>query len=208
MFLDYILIFIIVLAVFIGYRKGMSQMIITCIVFLFSIAIVAGIYNQLGNAFFESDYGLQKTDELSTAISERLYNFEDKALENAPYLSVLGISKSESSPSLIDIDGISLKIAKKALKTVFSIPLLLLSFFILKLTVFLLKKIVKRASRLPVLHGIDSLLGSLCGLFISIILVALSIFALGYLQFIPSLSFMAQQFDSSIVVLIINDFIF
>lgn len=196
------------MAVFIGYRKGMSQMIITCVVFLFSLAIVAGIYNHLGNVFFESEYGLNKTNELSASISEKLYHIEDKALENAPYLSVLGISKSENDISIIDIDQISIKIAKKVLKTVFSVPLLLLSFLILKLSVYLIKKFVKRASKLPVLHGIDSLLGSLCGLFISIIIVALSIFVLSYMQFIPSFTFLTQQFDSSVVVLIINDLIF
>ncbi len=206
MILDFILILVMVSAVFWGYRKGMSQMIITCIVFLFSIAIVAGIYNYLGDMLFNSEYGLQKTNALSSAIGERIHDFEDKALESAPYLSILGISKSDDS--LIDVDDISHKLAKKVLKTVLSIPLLLLSFILLKLIVFLLRKILKKASQLPVLHGIDSLLGSICGLFMSVIFAALTIFVLSYIQFIPSFTFLSEQFDGSIVVLIINDFIF
>lgn len=206
MILDFILIFIVVTSVLLGYRKGMSQMLLSCAVFLFSIIIAMSVYNYISAQFLKSDYGVKLHDTIASGISEQIKEIENNAVEKAPYLALIIPNSNEENNT--GMDDVSDKLANKAIKVVITIPLLIASFVLLRLAIFLFKALLSKATKLPVIHGIDALLGSFCGLLMGIICMSLTYLLASYIQFIPSMEFIADEFSSSLIVLLINDFIF
>jgi len=207
MLLDFVFIFIVIISILLGYRKGFSQMLLSCAIFLFSIVIATSIYNNLGDYFLKSEYGSELHASVSSSIGEHLADMENSAIENVPYLALIGIS-SDNNEQLIDIREISDKLSLKAIKAALVVPLLILTYILLRMLIFVIRIILKKATELPVIHGIDSLLGSVCGLIMGIISMILIYMLISYIQFVPAFKFINEQFSSSLIVLTINDFIF
>ncbi len=199
MVLDFIFIFLIIFSLFVGYRKGFTQMLLSCAVFLFSIVLVAGIYNYLGDFFLQSEYGEALLNDAAKGMGEYVSNFETSIETQVPFLSGL-INTDNTSGNVI-----AQSLAEKAIKSLMTIPLLIVSFVLLKLLVFLVRSIVTKTTTLPVVGTVDSLLGSICGLMVGILVVSVLYFILGYIQILPSMAFIKEQFDSSFIVILIND---
>lgn len=208
MILDFILIFTVVVSVFMGYKKGFAQTLLSFAVFLFSIAIVTGIYSYLGDTFFESDYGMKMLSNVSQSIEEHIGNAENDILKSAPYLSVLGLRKENDSATAINNKSIADTLASKSLRAMMAIPLVIISFIILKILVFILRQLVKRTTSLPIIRSVDSILGSVCGLLTGVMASILIYVIAGYIQYIPELDFVKEQFSSSLIATVVNDFIF
>ncbi len=197
MLFDFLIILIFLIVAFSGYKKGFAQMLISLGAFVLSIFLVAGIYNYLGDAFFASDYGTSLVESVSHGIEERITdaaNFTD----NVPFLN--GVIKGAAENS-----GIVHTLAQKAIKTLMTIPLLIISFILLRLLLFSLRKIVSKTTTIPIISTVDSMLGLALGAVSGVIIVAVSYFILGYIQLLPSMDFITKQFDSSLIIALIND---
>jgi len=203
MFLDFVFILVLAISVFFGYKKGFSQMLISCLVFIFSLVLVVCIYNYLGDVFFGSEYGSALLQKVAEGISQKLDSFSQSVFNNIPFIGTL---LGEGSSQLADTDAVSLTLAQKSLKVLLAIPLAVIAYILLKILIFFVRRVVKFTTNLPVLGFVDSLLGSCCGFLTGIIIVAVLYFVLGYVQLIPSMEFLRQQFDSSFLVVLINDF--
>ena len=94
----------------------------------------------------------------------------------------------------------------KALQTLVSVPLVIIAFLLFKLLLKLVKFFASKTRNLPIIGGIDSVLGSSCGLVAGVVLVAVIYMATCYLQFIPSAPFVAKQLEDSLVIMLITDF--
>ncbi len=199
MILDFLLIFVFLLCVLLGSKKGFSQMLISCGVFLFSIILIAGIYNYLGELFFSSEYGSLALEKVTQSIDEKVFDIDSQLSSNVPFLN--GIF----TKSFQNAGDFAVPLAQKILKTLISIPLIILSFVILKLLVYIVRKIVLKTSSLPVISTIDSLLGGICGAIFGILSVGIMYYILAHIQFLPSLKYIREQFDSSLLVLFLND---
>ncbi len=208
MIFDFILIFTVVISIFMGYKKGFAQTLLSFAVFLFSIAIVTGIYSYLGDTLFESDYGVKMLTNVSQSIEEHLENAENDILKSAPYLSIFGLGKDDGKPTAINNKSIAYTLASKSLRAIMTIPLVIISFISLKILVFILRQLVKRTTSLPIIRSVDSLLGSVCGLLAGVIASMLIYVIAGYIQYIPELDFVKEQFSSSLIAIAVNDFIF
>ncbi len=197
MFLDFLIILIFLIAAFSGYKKGFAQMLISLGAFVLSIFLVAGIYNYLGDAFFASDYGASLVENVSQGIGDRIADAANFS-SNVPFLS--GVIKGAA-----DDGGIVYTLSQKVLKTLMAVPLLIISFILLKLLLFSLRKIVSKTTSLPLISTVDSLLGLALGAIWGFAILAVSYFIFGYIQLLPSMDFISRQFDSSLIITLIND---
>lgn len=197
MFLDFIIILIILISAFSGYKKGFAQMLVSLGAFVLSMFLVAGIYNYLGDAFFASDYGTSLVESVSQGIGEKITDTANFTA-NVPFLS--GIIKGAAEDG-----GVVYMLSQKALKTLLTIPLLIISFLLLKLLLFSLRKILSKTTELPLISTVDSLLGLVLGAIFGVGITAVSYFILGYIQLLPSMDFISRQFDSSLIIALIND---
>ena len=203
MVLDFILIFAVIFSAFLGMKKGFSQMLLTCLVFLGSIAFVIIIYSFLGDVILKSEYGQNIYSSISGSIEEYITAKENDIIDNAPYLSVLGLNDVfEKNKEFFD------DITLKTIRALLAIPLLIISYFILKILVYFVRKILRKTTSLPIIHGIDSILGGVCGVLSGFILSGIIYFISSYIQLVPMFEFVREQFSSSYIVLLINDFVF
>ena len=207
MILDFIFIAIVLCAVVIGYSKGFSQMLISLLALFLSIFFAFTIFNWVGEGFLHTEFGQSVHQNISERIDENFRNKSETAIESIPYLASL-VKLSSDDDGIIDFSELSQKIASRAVKAIIIVILMILSLFLSKFAVFLLRKIAFAITSLPIINGIDSLLGAISGFLFGILSVAVLFTLISYIQFIPVLESLQKQFDSSIIVLLINDFFF
>ncbi len=195
MLLDFIIIFVFLIIVSLGYKKGFSQMLLSLGAFLLSFFLVWAIFNFIGDAFFESEYGNKLTSGIAEGIETRISEFTDIGSD----FSFFDTNAENAEPN-----AFSAFLAKKVLKAILSIPLLIISFILLKLLIFLLRRIVATTTKLPVVGTLDSLLGSVLGAIIGVFVVTVLYFVLGYVQVLPAMDFLKEQFAESYIVIFIN----
>ena len=196
MILDFSLILVFILSILIGYRKGFTQMLISCIVFLFSIFIVWAISGYLSELVINSDFGeniLLKTKE---GISKTLESSDKFVMQNLPF---------QTSISMDNVGKTAEQLAKNAFKALLSIPLTVVSFFLLKVLVSVARKIARNTAKLPIVGHLDSVLGLFFGLLSGTVLVGFIYFVLIQIQFLPSFGGLKQQIDTSYIVILISD---
>ena len=195
MLLDFIIIFVFLIIVCLGYKKGFSQMLISLGAFLFSFFLVWAIFNFIGDAFFESDYGTKLTSDIAKGMETRISEITDIGS---------GFDFFDTSSEKAEPSGFLDFLAKKVLRAIFSIPLLIISFIVLKLLIFLLRRILKKTTKLPVIGTLDSWLGAALGAVIGVFVVTVLYFVLGYVQVLPAMDFLKEQFAESYIVIFIN----
>lgn len=207
MLLDFIFIFILLIITLSGYRKGFTSMAISFLAFVVSIIFVFIIYNYAGELLLESSYGKKMQINVSENVSNQFDKIEESAIDKFPYIA--SISKiTINDEKIIDFGKLSDVIAKNAVKSLLSFPLVIISFIITKFIIFLIRTLVRQTTAIPIIHGTDCILGAMCGFLMGIFAVAIFFLMLSFIQFIPSMRFVQEQFDSSAIVLLINDYIF
>lgn len=207
MLLDFIFIFILLSITLSGYRKGFSHMAISFFAFVVSIILVFFIYDYAGDALLESEYGKEMQGVISENINEQFEKIEDNAIENVPYIASISTMTSNGD-KIIEFSKLSDSIAKNSVKSLLSLPVILLSFAIMKLIIYIVRCVVRKTTSLPIIHGADCVLGAMCGFLLGVFTIAITFLLLSFIQFIPSMALIREQFNSSAIVLLINDFIF
>lgn len=206
MVLDFFFIFTILFATYNGYYKGFSHIFLSFIIFLVSVAVALFAFDFVNDLFMETKFAKDLFNNISSTVEYDLEKIEDDAIENVPYLSSL--YKTDSDESILEFSNLSDSIAEKAIRSLISIPIILLVFLLTKFFIKLIRVIVIRAVSLPIISGTDSFLGSICGLLMGIVLVGIMYSVMSFLQFIPDFYALKHQFNTSAFVLLINDFIF
>jgi len=205
MIFDFIFFLVISVFVVLGYKKGFSSMFISLIGLGLSIILALSLYSWFGNLFLKSKTGTEMKETLADEIVANMGN-HNKAIENVPYLSsIAGVASDDEG--IIDFDMLAVSIAKKITKFVIIIPLILLTVIATHIFMFVFKRFFSRITHLPIVHGVDCALGSVCGLLSALLIIATFFVFTIFLQFLPSLNFLQDQFNNSNIVLLINDFI-
>ena len=195
MLIDFIIIFVFVFTVFWGYKKGFSQMLISLVVFALSIFLVWGMFSFIGNAFFESDYGRKIVSDTAKGIETEISDITELGNDFQFLRSILDNS---------DVSATSKVLAKQSLKAVIALPLLIISFILLRLLLFFIRHVVSKTTKLPVIRGFDSLFGAMLGVIAGISVIAVLYFSMGYTQILPSMTFIKKQLDASYIMILIN----
>ncbi len=200
MILDTIFIFIILSLTFRGFKRGFSQMLITFGVFILSVALSFAAFGKIGDNISKSKYFSKPYLSVSQTVEKQFENLENQTIENVPYLA--SVSKHIS-----DNTKFSDSLTENAVASAVTLPLIAMLYIAIRLLAFGLRFVIKGTTSLPIVHGMDCILGAFCGLLMSVLAVGVLFFLLSYAQFVPSFGFIKDQFDSSGFVLLINDFI-
>ena len=188
-----------------GYIKGFSRTIFNLIVFVLTFMIILSLFDAVGNMFLKTDIGKEFSQQISVEIQEIVDIHKEKP-ENAPYLS--SMLKLTTDGKEIDVSKISKNIAEDTVKTLLMIPLAIIIIVLFNVGFVIIKKIISKVPGHQLLGAIDKLLGSVCGLVYGIVIVAVLFLVTSFLQFIPSGNFLNEQFNSSAIVILINDLVF
>ena len=129
MLFDFFVVFMFFIILFCGYKKGFSQMLLSLGTFLLSIFLVFGIFKYISDTFFTSDYGTKLTTDVAESIETRVLEIAGDGCSFYFLTSFL-----DNNPN--EINEISQALAKKALTSLVSIPLLIISFVLLTILIF------------------------------------------------------------------------
>ncbi len=207
MIIDFALIFMFLTSAAQGYVKGFSKMFVSLLTFALTIVLSIAFYTGFADTLAETtDFGIRTSSSIASQVNAVFEEKQDSAIENTPYLSSLS-KVTSNREGIIDYTRLSDKIAKTATKVLITVPAVFLIYLCLKTAIRILKRLLGSIASPPVLHGIDGLLGMICGILRGIISVGTVFVILIFVQFVPMLTFVGQQFDSSVIVLLINDFI-
>ena len=188
-----------------GYIKGFSRTLFNLIVFIVAVGLSVIVFDSIGNIVLNTDIGNSVSNQISEEINAIGESYKSKP-ENAPYLSsILELAAGEKG---VDLFSISDKIADKTVKTIVIIPIFILIIVLCNVVYYLLKRLINKLPGTSLLGGFDKLLGAVCGLVYGVVIVATLFVVASFLQFIPSQSFLNQQYNSSGIVILINDLIF
>ena len=188
-----------------GYIKGFSRTIFNLIVFVLTVIIALSLFDTVGDLFLDTEIGNDFSKHIANEIQEIVDIHKEKP-ENAPYLS--SMLKLSTEGKDIDVSQLSKNIADDTVKTLIMIPLAILIIVLFNVGFAIVKKIVSKVPGHSLLGAVDKLLGSVCGLVYGIVIVGVLFLVTSFLQFIPSGNFLNEQFNSSAIVILINDLLF
>ena len=197
MIIDFLIVFVVILSVAFGFRRGFTATLLSVVAFGLSIIITLTLFNVFSEKLLETEFGEKIQISVSQGIEKYISDASDKTIEKLPFLSL----NSNTNHSLKD------DLHKKSVEVIISLMLLICAYIISKLAIFLLRKILHIATGLPIIHTADSILGGVCGMLIGLIWVAVIYMCSGYFSLIDTVPILKSQFNSSVIVLIISDII-
>lgn len=197
MIIDFLIIFVVILSVAFGFRRGFCATLLSIAAFALSVIITLTLFNVFSEKLLETEFGKKIQISVSQGIEKYISDASDKTIGKLPFLNF----NSNTNSSLKE------DLHKKSVEVIISLILLICAYIVSKLTIFLLRKILHIATGLPIIHTADSILGGVCGMLIGLIWVAVIYLCSGYFSLIDSVPVLKTQFNSSIIVLIISDFI-
>lgn len=207
MILDFILIASFFGSIATGYIKGFSRTFATLFAFVISIVLATSLNSWVGDIALSSSLGKSMQKSISDSINTNFEDQKNSFIENSPYLSSL-FKLTSNEKDIIDFSPISDSIAKKSISSLISVIIIILTTIGFKFIFKFIKKIFLGVSSIPVIGTIDSFFGGICGIVFGVIVVALVFVLAMFIQFIPELEFVCKQYNDSIIILLINDFIF
>ena len=154
----------------------------------------------------QSKVGSNLSNEISKEVDAIICEHKDKP-ENMPYLSSM-IKLVSDDEDTFDLANLSDELAVKTVKTLIMIPFCITLIILANVVFILFRKFVSKLPGYSVISGIDRFLGLICGTVQGIVLVGVIFVAVSFLQFIPSGNFLNEQFNSSAIVILINDLLF
>lgn len=188
MILDVIIIMLCVVAVFVGWKLKVSQMLLALLGNIISVIISAFLGDYLAPIIYDAYIKPGIIESLSQSVSSTTGGYIS-AVEELPafvkfVLSLCGMS-SDADFSQIN-ENLSLSVADAIEASInpmiISILSIILSALIFTLVFliyrFLIMHFLLKVFKLPVLSGIDSFLGALCGILVAIVLVSFFAFLL------------------------------
>ena len=197
MLFDFLVVFLFFIILFAGYKKGFSQMLLSLGAFFLSIFLVFGVFNYIGDAFFRSDYGAKLTNGVAENIESRVLELTENGNTFHFLTDVVDANTDKTSE-------ISQVLAQKTIMALLSIPLLIISFVLVRILIFSIRCALSATTALPVVGGLDSVLGAILGAIIGIAIMFVLCFLTGYLQVLPSMGFIKNQLADSYLIVLFN----
>ena len=220
--IDFILIVIIVLSAFIGYKRGLVKTVVSLISFFVAIGIALLFYKPLAVILTEKteidDWIIERIvaeKEVSgdvndieavevQAIAEETQNKEkelslENTLEELPEIIV----------SSIEINGIKenakKELAQKVSELIMKLMSLIIIFVVVKVTLFISEFILNGVMKLPVLKQINEVLGMSLGAVIGFVEMYLALAAIAFISSIADISFVVEAIKASALASVMFD---
>lgn len=207
MILDFVLIVSFFGSIASGYIKGFSKTFATLFAFVISILLATSLNSWVGDIVVNSSFGINMQESISDSINANFEDQKNSFIENSPYISSL-FKLTSDDEEIIDFSPVSESIAQKSIKSLISIVIIILTTIGFKFIFKIVKKIFFGVSSLPIIGTVDRFMGGICGIAFGVIVVALVFVLAMFIQFIPECELVATQYNDSLIVLLINDFIF
>lgn len=201
MFIDFFMILVIILSIAFGFRRGFCSMLLSFAVFALSIVITLTLYNSFSQKALETKLGKNIQTSVSEGVEQYISEISNQAIDNLPFVNITQNVQENTE----NTENVSSDLTKKAVDVILSVVLLISSYIGAKIIIYIIRKFLHIATELPVIHGIDSMLGSVCGLLFGVVWTAVIYISTGYFSLIESIPMLKLQFDSSVLVLLISD---
>ena len=202
MILDIIFIALVVLNVIICFNKGFTRSLFN--MFSAILGILAGVlfYDKFCIWVKQTKYGIAFTDYIEKSILNRYSESIGQSVENADVPGFLkGIMKSTADSFETAVADLASQLSQ-ILITVISIILLII---LIKLSLFIVPKILKAICKLPVIKQFDKLTGAVFGILSGIICCVILAYVLGFVKNIPQLEFVKSQLDTSFFTSVVKN---
>ncbi len=202
MILDIIFIALVVLNVLICFNKGFTRSLFN--IFSAIIGILAGVlfYDKFCMWVKQTKYGIAFTDYIEELMLNRYAESVGQTVENADVPKFLkGIMKSTADSFETAVADLAGQISQ-VLITVISIILLII---LIKLSLFIVPKILKAVCKLPVIKQFDKLTGAVFGVVSGIICCVILAYVCGFVENIPQLEFVKTQLDTSFFLSVVKN---
>ncbi len=182
--IDVLLVCIIAIAAYIGYRKGIVKMLLSFLVIILALTFAWGLSAPLANGGYSLLFEQSVSDTVDAALENTTQDAVDTAVENLfdsnSVLGGVGALVGFDTQSVVDsVTGDSLeKVATTLKEDVIKPPAVLLLrciafliLFILLWIVFsLVAKALNKTAKLPMIKGVNALAGGFVGLIIGVVL--------------------------------------
>ncbi len=191
MVIDIILISIIFLGGFIGYKKGMMDIIIRLIALVLSILLAFILQTPISKAIYNSGLG----NVINTTIKDGVYKTIGEENTETPsdkdktfYTDIVKSITNEEQ-----IDSLSESITIKLLKAVS----FLIVFFIVQIIVYIIKNLLNIVINIPIVDKLNSLLGMSINLVIVIAIIFVVLMILYLIS--PMFDFVGNAIEQTII---------
>lgn len=182
--IDVLLVCIIAVAAYIGYRKGIVKMLLSFLVIVLALVASWGLSAPLANGGYSLLFQQSVSDTVDAALENTTQDAVDTAVENlfdsGSLLGGVGALVGFDTDSVVDsITGDSLeKVAVTLKEDVIKPPVVLLlrciAFFILFILLWIVFSLVAKAlnktAKLPLIKGVNAIAGGFVGLIIGVVL--------------------------------------
>lgn len=169
---DLVVIAIILLSLFIGVKRGFIRSIVGVLSIVISLALATWTYPVVSNTI--DNIGI--TSSIEDTIEKSLINKDNSEKQNTED-EISHLPKSTQEVIQKQTEAITASAADATAKTISSLAVniisILLVFIIVRIIMFLISHSLKFITRLPVIKGIDKILGGILGLLSGILIVYL-----------------------------------
>lgn len=200
MVLDFVFIFVFLMACITGFKRGFTATALSFSAFLISIIATYFLCSIVYNCVIEEEFGKKLEMNVTEYISDK---FEDTTENGAESIKLPAFIKKEINKENSPVNAV----AQKTVKLILSAATLLISYLLIRLAIYIAKKFLHSVTSLPVIHQTDIITGLVFGMLIGIIRCAILYILMGLVTVIPNLNYLENQYYSSVVVTLISDFI-
>lgn len=181
---DVLLVFILAIAAYIGYRKGIVKMLLSFLVIVLALAFSWGLSAPLASGGYAMFFEKSVSQTVDAALENASQDAVDTAVENLfdsnSILGGVGALVGFDTQSIVDsVTGDSLeKVATTLKEDVIKPPATLLLrcvaflilFILLWIVLSLVAKALNKTAKLPVIKGVNAIAGGFVGLIIGVLL--------------------------------------
>ena len=188
MILDAIIILLLFVAVIVGWRLKVSRMLLALLGNIISVIISAFLGDYLAPIIYESYVKPGIVESISRSVSsatgdyisvvEELPAFVKFALSFTGFSADTDLSQMNENLSLSVADAIEMSINPIVISVMSIILSALIFSLVFLLYRFLIMHFLLKVFKLPVFSGVDSFLGALCGILVTVVLVSFFAFLL------------------------------
>ena len=188
MILDAIIILLLFVALIVGWKLKVSLMLLVLLGNIISVIISAFLGDYLAPIIYESYVKPEIVESISRSVSsatgdyisvvEELPAFVKFALSFTGFSADTDLSQMNENLSLSIADAIEMSINPIVISVMSIILSALIFSLVFLLYRFLIMHFLLKVFKLPVLSGVDSFLGALCGILVTVVLVSFFAFLL------------------------------
>lgn len=183
--LDLIVIIIIVLGIYIGYKKGFFYALFKLINIMGSLFISTMLYPIFSRFLIRTDWYINLTNNiisqigLSSIVEEALSAQQDNIINSLPIPKVLANTISNNinlqSSNILDISGIEQQLGNFIATIIINIISFIVVFILASITLKVILKSLNTIVKLPIINSFNNILGAIIGFVWSLIFIWLGL---------------------------------